>query len=355
MVDLLKVIAAQIILWHHFCRYGPLARTLDSAGHEWVAFIGNHGRHAVQVFLVISGFLAARSIRSFLISASLRGLANSIQTAWRNRVWRLGKPYWLMLMVAIVFAALTRTLQPDVDTPATPTAWQIIFHLLFLQDIFVKDALSTGVWYVAIDLQLSLLFLCLLLACSAITAKNGKFNLGRTERLVEIGVWILMLIALFAFNRWRSLDIWAIYFFGSFGLGAVIAFRLNQARKNTAIFWVALTFIFATALTIEWRAGLLVALISAALLWWANDRQVMAIGKEHFAYRSLHRLSSDSYALFLFHYPILMLLGAMIDVYWPRQVIPAMLGLAASWVVSMLIAFGVTRALKTKNQLQKSI
>jgi peptidoglycan/LPS O-acetylase OafA/YrhL len=355
MVDLLKVMAAQIILWHHFCRYGPLARTLDSAGQEWVSFIGSHGRHAVQVFLVISGFLAVRSIRSFLTSATITELARSIQAFWCNRIWRLGKPYWLMLVVAITFAALTRTLQPDVDTPATPNAWQIIFHFLFLQDIFAKDALSTGVWYVAIDLQLSLLFLCILLACGAITATNGKINPARTERFVEIGIWILMLIALFGFNRWRSLDIWAIYFFGSFGLGAVVAFRLNQARKNTAIFRVALTFIFATALTIEWRAGLLVALISAALLWWANDRQVMAIGKEHFAYRSLHRLSSDSYALFLFHYPIVMLLGAMIDVYWPRQVIPAMLGLAASWVVSMLIAFGVTRALKTKNQLQKSI
>jgi peptidoglycan/LPS O-acetylase OafA/YrhL len=167
MVDLLKVIAAQIILWHHFCRYGPLARTLDSAGHEWVAFVGNHGRHAVQVFLVISGFLAARSLRSFLISASITELANTIQTSWRNRLWRLGKPYWLMLLVAVTFAAIARQLQPDVDLPATPTAWQIMLHFLFLQDIFAKDALSTGVWYVAIDLQLSLLFLCLLLTSSA--------------------------------------------------------------------------------------------------------------------------------------------------------------------------------------------
>jgi peptidoglycan/LPS O-acetylase OafA/YrhL len=164
-----------------------------------------------------------------------------------------------------------------------------------------------------------------------------------------------MLIALFAFNRWRSLDIWAIYFCGSFGLGAAIAFRVNQVRKNTATFWIALILVFAAALTIEWRVGLLVALICSAFLWWANDQPIVATGKEHFADQWLHRLSGDSYALFLFHYPVVMLLGAMIDVFWPGQVMTAMLGLLASWVASMLIAYGVTRALKTKGQLQKSI
>jgi peptidoglycan/LPS O-acetylase OafA/YrhL len=345
MVDLLKVIAAQVILWHHFCRYGPLARTLESAGHEWVAFIGNHGRHAVQVFLVISGFLAARSVRSFIANSSIAELANSMQGAWTNRLLRLGKPYWLMLLVAIAFAALTRWLQPDVDTPATPNWWQVATHFLFLQDIFAKEALSTGVWYVAIDLQLSLLFLCLLLVSSATTANAGKLNPDNAERVLEVIVWILMLLALFGFNRWRSLDIWAIYFFGSFGLGTAVAFRLSKNKQNAGIFWIVLVGVFGSANVIEWRPGLLVAQLSAALLWWANAQQFASLEKQRRSHRWLKKLSGESYALFLFHYPVVMLLGALINAYWPKQVMPALLGLLASWLVSMLIASVVTQAL----------
>jgi peptidoglycan/LPS O-acetylase OafA/YrhL len=355
MIDLLKLVAAQVILWHHFCRYGPLARTMESAGHDWIALIGNHGRYAVQVFLVISGFLAARSVRTFFIHLSLPELTNALKRAWVGRVWRLGKPYWLMLLVAILFASLARQIQPDIDTPA-PTQWgQVFTHFLFLQDVFSRDALSTGVWYIAIDLQLSLLFLCLLLACAALTAKAGKLNPAKAEQALEIIVWLLMLMALFGFNRWRSLDIWAIYFFGSFGIGIATGFRLNQARRKTVLFWITLTSSFAIAMAIEWRAGLLVALVCAALLSWSSSYQMVKLHQKHFLRRWMSRLSRESYTLFLFHYPIVMLLGTIFNLYWPGQVLPAMLGLLVSWAVSMLIAFGLTQALATHNSLQKSI
>jgi peptidoglycan/LPS O-acetylase OafA/YrhL len=353
MVDLLKVVAAQIILWHHFCRYGPLGRTIEAAGHDWVALIGNHGRHAVQVFLVVSGFLAARSVGMFFTASSPTGLANSLKRAWVVRVWRLGKPYWLMLFVTITVSALARQIQPDIDTPSAPHGWQVLTHILFLQDIFSSDALSTGVWYVAIDLQLSLLFLLLLLACGALTTTAGSINSANAEQALEVIVWLLMLMALFAFNRWRSLDIWAIYFLGSFGVGIATGLRLIQAHRKTAIFWISLVSTFGIAMAIEWRPGLLVALVSAALLWQANSLPVAELDQKRLPHRwlvGLRRLSRESYPLFLFHYPVVLLTGTMVNLYWPEQVIPAMLGLMASWVISMLIAFSVTQVLTGPNR-----
>jgi peptidoglycan/LPS O-acetylase OafA/YrhL len=355
MIDLLKVVAAQTILWHHFCRYGPLARTIEAAGHDWVALIGNHGRYTVQVFLVVSGFLAARSVRTFFINSSLSELTNSLKSAWVGRVWRLGKPYWLMLLVAILFTSLARQIQPDIDTPASTQWGQVLTHFFFLQDVFSMDALSTGVWYIAIDLQLSLLFLCLLLACAALTAKAGKLNSAKAEQALEIIVWLLMLMALFGFNRWRSLDIWAIYFFGSFGVGIATGIRFNQTRKKTVLFWITLVSSFAIAMAIEWRTGLLVALACTALLSWSSSYQIVKLDQKHGLGRWVRRLSQDSYTLFLFHYPVVLLLGTIINLSWPRQVVPAMLGLLLSWAVSMLIAFGVTQALATQSSLQKSI
>jgi peptidoglycan/LPS O-acetylase OafA/YrhL len=355
MVDLLKVIAAQVILWHHFCRYGPLARTLQSSGHEWVSWIGNDGRYAVQVFLVISGFLAARSVGSLLGYSSITELAQTMQRTWINRMWRLGKPYWLMLLFAILIAALSRLIQPDPDTPTTPNLWQIASHFLFVQDIFTQDTLSTGVWYVAIDLQLSLLFLSLLFASSAITSKTGLLNPANAERVIEIFVWILLLTAVFIFNLSRSLDIWAIYFFGAFGLGAATALRLTRANKKPIVFWITVICVFGIALAIEWRPGLLVALVCAALLWWADVQEMVSLNKLHPLNQVLHKLSGNSYALFLFHYPVILWIGTIIDFHWPKQVLPAMLGLLASWAVSMLGASGGTRALKQQNRLQKAI
>jgi peptidoglycan/LPS O-acetylase OafA/YrhL len=355
MIDVLKVVAAQVILWHHFCRYGPLARTIGSAEHDWVAFIGNHGRHAVQIFLVISGFLAARSIRTFLTNATAPDLAVAIRNSWFSRVWRLGKQYWLMLLVAIAFAALCRQIQLDIDTPASPKWNQVLAHFLFVQDIFSMDALSTGVWYIAIDLQLSLLFLCLLFACCAFTATAGKLNPAKAENALAVAVWPLMLMALFGFNLWRSLDIWAIYFFGSFGIGLAVGFHHIQARKNSHLFWIALVSGFAVALAIEWRPGLLVALICAALLSWSSTHSMATLNQKPLTQRWVSRLSRESYTLFLFHYPVVMLIGTIVNLSWSGQVLPAVLGLLGSWLLAMLIAFGVTRALATQKPLQKPI
>ena len=47
------------------------------------------------------------------------------------------------------------------DTAAAPIFFLVLLHLL-LQDIVGVDALSTGVWYVGIDVQLYALLLLLL-------------------------------------------------------------------------------------------------------------------------------------------------------------------------------------------------
>jgi peptidoglycan/LPS O-acetylase OafA/YrhL len=355
MIDLLKVLAAQVIVWHHFCRYGPLATTIDSVGGHWVAFVGNHGRHAVQIFLVISGFIAARTIRTFLSNTSTADLAKSVTRTWFARIWRLGKPYWLMLLVAIVFAALARQVQPDIDTPARPSWSQVLAHVLFFQDVFAMDALSTGVWYVAIDLQLSLLFLLVVFLCSALTAKAGQVNPDKAERAIEGVVWLLSLTAIFVFNRWPSLDIWAIYFFGPFGLGVATGLRSIQARKYTLTFWALVLGVYTIAMAIEWRFGLLLALICAGLLWSFIDLPKALPRWSPVWLRWLRQLSGDSYALFLFHYPVVLLLGTIVNRYWPTQVNPAMLGLLASWAVSMMVAFIVSRLFRTRKRLQKSI
>ena len=61
-IDSLKVIASQLIVLHHFAAYGPLADALEGVTPRLASWFYDYARMAVQVFLVLGGFLAARSL-----------------------------------------------------------------------------------------------------------------------------------------------------------------------------------------------------------------------------------------------------------------------------------------------------
>lgn len=61
-MDVLRLLAAQAIVAHHFAAYGPVADTIARSAPSLIDTLYHHARLAVQVFFVISGYLAARAI-----------------------------------------------------------------------------------------------------------------------------------------------------------------------------------------------------------------------------------------------------------------------------------------------------
>ena len=61
-VDVLKVVAAQLIVWHHFSAYGPMSESMRLVWPQLVEWLYHDARMAVQVFLVVGGYLAAQSV-----------------------------------------------------------------------------------------------------------------------------------------------------------------------------------------------------------------------------------------------------------------------------------------------------
>jgi peptidoglycan/LPS O-acetylase OafA/YrhL len=61
-IDLAKILAAHFIVLHHFTAYGPLAESWDMATVALTSWLFDYGRMAVQVFLVIGGYLAAMAL-----------------------------------------------------------------------------------------------------------------------------------------------------------------------------------------------------------------------------------------------------------------------------------------------------
>jgi peptidoglycan/LPS O-acetylase OafA/YrhL len=313
LVDALKAIASQLIVLHHLSAYGPLAKAAHDALPGTMDWLYDYARIAVQVFLVVAGFLAARG----LAADGRATFGNPLPLVWR-RYLRLALPYFAALALAIAGAALADIWLDDEAIPAPPHLLQLVAHALLLHSLLDADALSAGIWYIAIDFQLFALAALLLWA-------------GRGAGAV------LLLTAgtasLFWWNRDAGLDNWAIYFMGSYALGAA-AWWAGDTRRPAG--WIALIAgVAVAALLVDFRLRIAVALAVALLL--ATSRRSGLLGRwpdwAPFAF-----LGRISYALFLVHFPVVLLANALFVRFGWTSPGMAVFGILAAWTASVALA-----------------
>ncbi len=326
IVDAIKAIASQLIVWHHFAAYGPLARTVHPYAAQLMDWLYADARQAVQAFLVLGGFLAARSLaprpHAPCFDTSARGVA---QLVWRRYV-RLVRPYAVVLLLAIAAAALARQILNDVDTPAVPALLQLLAHILLIHDIVDVNSLSAGVWYVAIDFQLYVVLL-LLLWLAQVSADRYQVAMRWVALLAVVG---LIASSLLWFNRNPAMDEWALYFFGAYGLGVMVQWSSGLTRKH---FWLTMVFsAVILALALEWRSRLVVALFTALILSVGLHVKPVLNQRVHDVVAWLSRIS---YSVFLIHYPIILLIGSIFARLWPHHVEAHIAGLLAAWLLSL--------------------
>jgi len=288
LVDALKGIAALLVLLSHFSSYGPLAAAGRSALPELFVWCYEYGRIAVQVFLVIAGFLAVRAL-----SPDGQALTQSPWPLLGKRYRRLVIPYFAALALAIAAAAVADIWLDDEAIPAPPTLAQLLAHLLLLHSLLGFDVLSAGVWYIAIDFQLFALMALLLWA-------------GRRGWLAQALVLAVATLSLFWFNLDTSWDNWGIYFFGSYGLGAAAWWASGQPRARLLLALLAAVTI--AALLVNFRLRIELALIVALLLGFARHGRWLERWPDVSLLNFLGRIS---YSLFLVHFPVLLLANAL--------------------------------------------
>jgi peptidoglycan/LPS O-acetylase OafA/YrhL len=285
-VDVLKVVAAQFIVWHHFSAYGPMADTMTLVWPHLMEWLYRYARLAVQVFLVVGGYLAAQSVMNKPIQTPLISIA--------KRYLRLVPFYvFALTLISLAVAVSRNTIHAD-WLPNEPTLWQFVAHGLLLHDIFGFEALSSGAWYVAIDFQL---YALLILLCYALQSPTNK--------RLSIVVALLCAASMWLFNRVDELDIWAIYFLAAYGLGVLAAWAKRSAFE-AKVFW--LTALLAVgALWFEYRTRLSLALLTAVWL------VIKPKGLVHWTpmKRVVHRLSNSAYVLFLTHFGVIVLFSDM--------------------------------------------
>ena len=216
LIDLLKVFAALLIILHHLSSYGQIAEDARSVLPSLMTWLFEYGRYAVQIFLVMAGYLATQSLTRF---ANAKFSSQNLLRVIINRYLRLFAPYIAALVFTILCAWIARFWVNDEFVGEQETLSQFIAHLFFLQGILGLDSISAGAWYVAIDWQLYSVLAVLLISFSSYQAL----------------IWLISIVAvssLLFFNRSAQYEAYFIYFIGSYGLGVLAYLAKSFADKK---------------------------------------------------------------------------------------------------------------------------
>jgi peptidoglycan/LPS O-acetylase OafA/YrhL len=338
LLDVAKGLACAVIVGHHLSRYGPMPAGAYALAPDFFNWLADDGRLAVQVFLVIAGFLAAASLAPDGMLRVERPVARILQ-----RYGRLVMPYLAALTVCVLVAALVRPWLDEEVVPGVPSIGQLVAHGLLLQDLLGYESLSTGVWYVAIDFQLFALALMLIglpamLSGPVVTgAAAGAHPRGRWMPVALVVA--LAVASLVLFNRNAGLDSTAFYFFGAYGLGMLVFWIGRAKRSGTWRLAIALLALVGVgALAIDWRSRIAIALVTALLIALAQRRHWLSPAHWPAAATPFQRLGRMSYSLFLIHFPVLLAMNAAVANSGPHGPWVDALGLVATFGLSVAAA-----------------
>lgn len=354
MIDAIKAAGCLLIVLHHLAFYGPMSDVVATAWPGVVDWLYDHGRLAVQFFLVCAGFLTAGSMAQYESLA----LPEALKLIWR-RYLRLAIP----LLAALSFTVLiTEWVRPGFEhsSLSDPPEWgQALAHVLLLQHLLELEALSAGIWYVAIDLQLYAMALgCLVLLKSwptgGVPQHPGHPAMGAK---VWAGArrwglwWVLVCASLWGWNRDADLDDLGVYFWGSYGLG-LLAWEGRRhvfgAKGNAGVrLWgpVVLGLLLGgVAWWLEPRPRIAVAWSVAALLLVVPESWLAGEAVGHSRWRpALKWLSGVSYSVFLIHFGVCLAVNAAVTAYWPAALWVNVLGILLALLLSLLLGDGLHR------------
>ena len=320
-IDLLKVVCAQLIVWHHAVNYAPASLAWARQWPALAEFLLEPGRWVVHVFLVVGGYLSAQALE--------RNTRDGFVTLVWRRYWRLMPLFVLAMAVTVLMAwGVRRHYAPDFITSSIGlSTW--LAHLTLSFDWLDIDAISAGAWYVAIDFQLYVLLVMVVLA-----HRRGPLIRRPWVRptLMTLGVLVSALIL----SRLPHWDAWPVYFLCSYGLGVLVCWA-QSCQISRHHLWHVLA-ILAIDLMLSWRGRQALALSTTLILmaWPLWQSRLQSPGW-------LARANDLSYALFVGHFSLIIGLGAWWQMHAPATPWAALEYLAVVSVLAWVWAWAFDR------------
>ena len=339
ILDVFKAIGCLVIILHHLSVYSPMFDRVMLLAPVQLAALYNHGQLAVQAFLVVGGFLTASQFLRVL-PANVQGLPahfSLLRLLWK-RFLRLAIPLMAALALTVCVTAMVRPWYPHSSLSGLPTLWSMAVHLLMLQDLLGVQALSAGIWYVAIDFQLYALALLAVWVAAKIQAWQPRVKL----RGAMVFLWLLLTaLSLDWWNRQDNMDVQGLYFFGSYGLG-MLACRVRLSRL-TVKGWAIIFILGLMALWLEprLRMGLAWGMALTLAIWPERDQAISESPWILSLRRALSTIALRSYSLFLTHFAISLMVSAVwFNAGW-QDPWTNFLGLFLSFALSLMAGYGM--------------
>jgi peptidoglycan/LPS O-acetylase OafA/YrhL len=339
-------VAAAIIAAHHIVLYGPVSDPGMALTPVLIDGLWLHGRYAVQVFLVISGFVTAYSLSRATVGP--KGFAKF--TA--RRYVRLGLPYLATVLGVLALENLTPPSFAAFPL-AEPDGWRhVLAQAVFLQDILGYGNFSAGLWYVSIDFQFGLLFYLLLLLHAGLSRLLSLHSPRRDSTLLLALAVPLAVASVFIWNLDSAHAVGVHYFLGSLFIGVLAAWSLSGRVPRWA-FWLYVA-VVAVGLRFHWRERLALALVTGILVYVFARRGVELNWKVLAPVRALGRIS---YSFFLIHYPVHWVVSGMYLRFSDASPSASLLWASFSFLTSLIAAvvmyFTVERpSLRLANRLR---
>jgi peptidoglycan/LPS O-acetylase OafA/YrhL len=324
LINLLKAGAAQLIVLHHLAFYGPMAdhaRVIFPSLFDWLA---GSARIAVQVFLVIGGFLAAKS----LAPAGHAGYARPLRAIWR-RYAKLAPPFIAATLVAVVASVWAAEWMTHDSISAPATLSQLAAHVVLLHGVLGYESVSAGAWYVAIDFQLYALMVILLWLFGRVAGDRQQ------GWLMPMVIAVCITLSLLHFNLDTDWDNWAPYFFGSYGLGLMAWWASDPRRKpGVSVMLMMMGLLPAVVgLLLEFRSRIALAAVVACVLFLCGRVKIASKGR---SWSIVNGLGKISYSVFLIHFPVCLLVNAAFTHFVPADPALQALGMLTAWACSLL-------------------
>jgi peptidoglycan/LPS O-acetylase OafA/YrhL len=320
LLDAMKGLGCLAIVFHHLAVYGPMSDVVRSAFPAVIDGLEIYARLAVQMFFVLAGFLVAAQLAP-------EGQPSASSTASPlalilKRYRRLVTPFVFAIASAILITAIVRPWFVHDSLSAPPGLAQLLAHALFLHDLTGVEALSAGVWYVAIDFQLFILTV-LLTAVSARVAPSWRWMFPCLMiALAAASLWII--------NRHRQYEDYAPYFFGAYALGMLAYW--STRRTFGSVFLLTIAALGSVALWLQYRNPIVVALATSIIVAIAGQRGWLALWPRP---GLLTWLGQRSYSIFLIHYGFCIGMNALWARLFPTGVLINALGMLIAVIISV--------------------
>jgi len=327
-----------------------VAALLVTLFHADVPFLRG-GFVGVDVFFVLSGFL----ITSLLLREMVANKRIDFVAFYARRARRLLPPAVLVLLVtAVLFHILASPLQVALDRGGFAAAASYVSNWYFLgqaQDYFAHDQDPSPVlhyWSLSVEEQFYFVWPAVLLAIMVYVG----FRTGSLAKIVG-GIALVSFVYAFVVN----IDNPMLAYFGTFArvyqllLGALVAiwvFRREVPLEGppprvdprlAVLAPMGFAAILLASLTVfreegPLQLGLIAAVGTAALIVGLelNSREGLA---RTLAHPRLRRLGDYSYSMYLWHWPVIVLLGiiGILPTFWPVRavIVVALTVLLAHW------------------------